>query len=103
MANLLMTAVETGVVTFFLGMGVVFFGIAVLVLSIFVIGKILKAARKKKEEPAPTALAPDIPSATAEEEVPERLVAIITAAVYAYYEARNEKCEFTVKKIIRRS
>lgn len=103
MADLLMTAVETGVVTFFLGLGVVFFGIAVLVFSIFVIGKILKAAQKKKEAPAPVAPATAPAPANAEEEVPERLVALITAAVYAYYEANNEKCEFTVKKIIRRS
>lgn len=103
MANLLMSDLMTGVVTFFLGLAVVFFGIAILVLVIWVIGKILsirkKGETKNRQQPAEPAAAPP----QSEEGVSAQTVAIITAAICAYYEAKQEKCEFTVKKIIRRN
>ena len=100
LCNLLMSDVLTGVITFFLGLAVVFFGIAVLVLAVWAVGKILNISKKKTEsEPkAPAASEP-----VQEEGIPAATVAAITAAIYAYMQANNEKCEFTVKKIIRRS
>ena len=102
LGNLLMSDALTGVVTFFLGMAVVFFGIAVLVLVVWAVGKILnvrnKKAEKKAEKPAEKATEPP-----AEEGIPAPVVAAITAAIYAYLQANNEKCEFTVKKILKRS
>ncbi|MBP5307859.1 MAG: OadG family protein [Clostridia bacterium] len=102
LGNLLMSDALTGAITFFLGLAVVFFGIATLVLAVWAVGKILnslnvKKEKKNTEKPAETA------DAVVEEGIPDQVVAAITAAVYAYMQANNEKCEFTVKKIIKRS
>jgi len=37
------------------------------------------------------------------EELPEHIKVAIMAAIYAYYEQQNERCEFIVRKIKRRS
>ena len=98
--NLLMSDLETGAITFLMGMIVVFFGIAILVFVVWLMGKIIrKPAKEKKVEPAPEATLPQTP----DDGISEELVAVITAAIYAYYQANNEKCEFTVRKIIRRN
>jgi hypothetical protein len=36
-----------------------------------------------------------------EEELSDEVVAVITAAIAAYYQKENKKCEFTVKRIKR--
>ncbi len=100
LANLLeMTIAQTGLVTFFLGMGIVFGGIAVLILAVWVIGKILNTSKK---EATPTVEEP-VPVPVAEEGIPEHIKVAITAAVYAVMaEENNGKCEFVVRKITRR-
>lgn len=89
-----------------LGFIVVFIGIAVLVgllwLISFVVRKMNGAPTKKKEE-KPTEKNEKLSTdeQVAEDELSEETVALITAAIMAYYEKENPKCEFTVKRIKR--
>ena len=98
--SLLLSDLVTGLVTFGLGLAVVFFGIAVLVVAVWAIGKILNS---KKEKPAPVETVKEKVPAENEDEVPAGVVAAITAALYEYYTVSGEKCEFTIRKISRRS
>lgn len=101
-SNLLMSDAITGVITFFLGMAVVFFGIAILILVIWIIGKFTVRSKKASAKHTNESLSVQINS-DSEEHVPAHIVAAITAAIYAYYQVNNEKCEFTVKQIKKRS
>ena len=42
-----------------------------------------------------------MPNTGNEEELSDEVVAVITAAIAAYYQKENKKCEFTVKRIKR--
>ena len=96
-----MSDFETGITTFVLGLAVVFFGIAVLVAAVWAIGKILNS---KKEKPASEEKAAAyVPAAEKEEEISSSVVAAIIAALQEYYASSGEKCEFTIRKINRRS
>ena len=85
------------------GFMVVFAGIAFLIAVVWLVGKFLgtknsavktqeKPAIKKENEPVP----PVEP-----EEIDEETVAVIMAALTAYYQTNNPKCEFTLKRIKR--
>ena len=82
-----------------LGFIVVFIGIAFLIFVVWAVGKIMAFATnkpaKKKEEPK----AEIIQNASQEDEISDETVAVITAALMAYYSKQNRKCEFTVKRI----
>jgi hypothetical protein len=41
------------------------------------------------------------PQASNEDELSDEVIAVITAAIAAYYQQENKKCEFTVKRIKR--
>lgn len=83
----------------------VFAGITVLILFFTLLGLIMKkitakrAARKEKarERPVKTEAEPPL---QAEEDSPE-IVAAIAAALSAYYEKENVRCDFVVKRIRR--
>lgn len=86
------------------GFLVVFAGIVILILLFTALGKIMKEAskpralrkpKKKEKEEKPSAEVP----AVAEEGVTPELVAVISAAVAAYYEGENVKCDFIVRRI----
>ncbi len=80
-----------------LGFGIVFIGIAFLILVVWAVGKIItKTSLPKKAEEKPLLAAPN-----EDEEITDELVAVITAAITAYYQQNNPKCEFTVKRIKR--
>lgn len=92
-----------------IGFTVVFLGLLFLILIVWGTGKIISAFENKgkkveKKEPkkdetvAPVENAP-IPATT--DEIDEETVAIITAAIMAYYQKNNPRCEFTVKRIKR--
>ena len=106
MLNLLvMSDGMTGLVGFLLGLAIVFLGIAVLVFIVWLAGKILAVSTAKKSEQAKAAAETVKIAAPAEVndgEIPEHVKVAITAAVYAYYAQADEKCEFTVRKIVRR-
>ncbi len=85
-----------------IGFGVVFSGIAILVFVVWLVGRLMnqktaKSAPQKKTAP----VAPPKPQVKQEnsEEISEETLAVITAAIMAYYESQNRKCEFTVKRI----
>ena len=86
-----------------IGFLVVFAGIALLIAVVWAVGKVMSAinptAQPKKvvEKPKQTQVAPAIN----ETEVDEETVAVITAALMAYYQTTNPKCGFTVKRIKR--
>lgn len=87
-----------------IGFLVVFAGIAFLVLVVWGVGKGMskKNGAAKPKETVPEKKETVIPAVTHEtEEISEETVAVITAALMAYYEKQNPKCAFTVKRIKR--
>ncbi len=86
-----------------LGFAVVFVGIAFLIAIVWLVGKIMqKATLPKKAKEAPKSAETSVASTQNESaELSEETVAVITAAIMAYYQQNNPKCEFTVKRIKR--
>ena len=70
--------VSSTLITFLLGIGIVFIGLAALILIIKVMGGVMRAAEKKKQPAAPVWEAPDAP-------VPEgdrgEIIAAVSAAI----------------------
>ena len=88
-----------------LGFLIVVVGIAFLIFIVWLVGKIMskssvKATKEpvKSEKPAPV---PKVPTAQDINAVDDETVAVIMAALMAYYQKSNPKCEFTVKRIKR--
>ncbi len=97
-------SIPEGALYALLGFLVVFLGIAFLILIVWAVGKFMQkdAPVAKKAEPAPVKKEKVEVVATApvnEEAVSEETIAVITAAIMAYYEKNNPKCEFTVRRI----
>ena len=88
-----------------LGFAIVFIGIAFLILVVWLVGKaMVKSTAKsveKKEKPTSQAATNTLATEEATEEIPEETIAVITAAIMAYYQQTQPKCEFTVKRIKR--
>ena len=86
-----------------IGFAVVFVGIALLIAIVWLVGKILGGARQ--EEAQPTKVVPVVSAETTthqdNDEVDEETVAVITAAIMAYYEQQGNRCDFIVKRIKR--
>lgn len=81
----------------------VFVGIVALILIFTLLGFVMKKinarpVKVKKAETPPRSEEVVLP-AEAEEETDEETVAIITAAIAAYYEGENVKCDFVVRRI----
>ena len=103
LSNLLLTDSQVGIFGFFLGIAVVFFGITVLIVVVWAMGKIFSATSKQKVDADPKPKPAPVPVVEpVEEGVPDYVKVAIVAAIMAFYEQQNEKCEFTVKKIVRR-
>jgi sodium pump decarboxylase gamma subunit len=88
-----------------LGFAIVFGGIAFLILVVWLVGKVMvKSTAKpveKKEKPSSQAATNTLAATETTEEISEETVAVITAAIMAYYQQTQPKCEFTVKRIKR--
>jgi sodium pump decarboxylase gamma subunit len=87
-----------------IGFIVVFLGIAFLIFVIWLVGKIMNPTKKTattKEGAIDKPIAASTPKALPTDEVDEETVAVIMAALTAYYENNYPKCEFTVKRIKR--
>lgn len=88
-----------------IGFMVVFAGIAFLVFVVWLVGLLMEKAKAAvNAKPAkPAAITPTGKTVLSQEsdEVDEETIAVITAAVMAYYQQNNPKCEFTVKRIKR--
>ena len=86
-----------------LGFLVVFLGISFLILIVWAVGKFMQkdAPVAKKAAPAPVKKEKvEVSAPPAQEDVvSEETIAVITAAIMAYYEKNNPKCEFTVRRI----
>lgn len=87
----------------------VFLGITLLILIFTALGAVMKKVnarekkpKKEKGKPAVQAKAP-LPQAVpaAEEGLSPELVAVISAAIMAYYEGTKQKCDFVVRRIKR--
>ena len=89
-----------------IGFIVVFVGIAFLIGVVWLVGKLMSKTSKQpsKEKPAEAVKvepsAESVPS-VAEDELSDEVIAVITAAIMAYYEKNNPKCDFVVKRIKR--
>ena len=97
-------SVGTAALYALIGYLVVFAGIAFLIFVVWLVGKLMAKTqpmqKKATVETKPASVAP-IQTSDAEDEVDEETVAVIMAALMAYYETNNPKCEFTVKRIKR--
>lgn len=85
-----------------IGFLVVFAGILFLVFIVWLVGKLMgkfgvKNGKIEKKTEEKTTFVPIV----AEDEIPEETVAVIMAALTAYYQTNHPKCEFTVKRIKR--
>ncbi len=84
-----------------LGFLIVFIGIAFLILIVWLVGKAMGRSSGTVKTNLPKVEEKAAASVVKEEELTEETVAVITAALIAYYEQANVKCEFTVKRIKR--
>lgn len=89
-----------------LGFLIVFVGIALLIFVVWVVGKVVtsvegktKAMEKVKETDSKSET--NAASSAQANELDDEIVAVIAAALTAYYQTNNPKCEFTVKRIKR--
>ncbi len=89
-----------------IGFMVVFSGIAFLIFIVWLVGKLISFGNCKIVSQSKTTV--DIPQKAvspepvlSDDDISEETVAIITAAIMAYYEKNNPKCEFTLKRIKR--
>ena len=86
-----------------IGYGVVFAGIAFLIFVVWIVGKLFAVTKTEAKSAPITVAEPPKPEACAvqSEDLDEETVAVIMAALTAYYENNYPKCEFTVKRIKR--
>jgi len=83
-----------------IGFAVVFLGIAFLVLVVWAVGKIFEGVDKAKAEKKPVPQEPSAVQSTTDE-VDDETIAVISAAIAAYYQKQAVPCEFVIKKIKR--
>ena len=84
-----------------LGFLIVIVGIAFLIFIIWLAGKIINIKRNlnspfKRDVAVESIISPAISS---DEEMNEETIAVIMAALIAYYQKENPKCEFTIRRI----
>ena len=90
-----------------IGFTIVFLGIAFLIGIVYAVGKVLQIQKDKTLQTKKAEISEKVASETVvipttnEEEISDETVAVITAAIMAYYEQTNPKCEFTVRRIKR--
>ena len=87
-----------------LGFGIVFLGICFLIGVVQLVNYVMKNLSGKQSVEPKQAKAETNNTNVAiiqenSEEIPEEVVAVITAALMAYYEQNNPKCEFNVRRI----
>lgn len=88
-----------------IGFIVVFIGILFLIFVVWLVGKFLTGVDgkepKKVQEKVQERVAIPAEKPKEEDEISEETVAVIVAALTAYYQTNQPKCEFTVKRIKR--
>ena len=97
-----MVAIPEALLYALIGFLVVFAGIAFLIAVVWAVGKVLDA-KKGEINTKPQPVAPTQPKTTApameEDAVDDETIAVIMAALMAFYQTNNPKCEFIVKRI----
>lgn len=88
----------TGAFYALLGFVFVFLGIVLLVLFFTVFGLVMKKLGERKQEEVRESV---VTAPVQEEGISPELVAVISAAIAAYYEAAPQKCDFVVRRIKR--
>ncbi len=91
-----------GIFTFVLGMFVVFFGIAIIVVFVQLAGNVFNKTEKKVEVKPEEKI--EETQVVVEEGIPEHVKVAIIAAISAYYFNNSENksnCDFVVRKIKR--
>lgn len=101
-------SVPTAALYALIGFLVVFAGITFLIFIVWLVGKVMnkspigaKPKTEKKENVVSTETVSENLAVADAENIPDETVAVITAALMAYYQKNNPKCEFTVKRIKR--
>ncbi len=95
--------IQEGLIGFLLGMLIVFLGIGILVFVVWFVGKAIKANPSEKKTVEELPIEPKVEEVVpVSDDIPDHIKVAIMAAVMAYFEQQNEKCEFTVRKIVRR-
>lgn len=95
-----------------IGLVVVFVGIVVIIGVIWLVGFIMKKTNnlefltKKRTKKADTVkevqtTKEDKTASVQSDEIPDEVKAAIIAAIMAYYQEKEDKCQFTVKRIKR--
>ncbi len=87
-----------------IGYAIVFFGIAFLIFVVWAVGKIINAVNDSQKAKSVTSVPQKELAPVAnnfEEGISEETLAVLTAAITAYYQQTQQKCEFTVKRIKR--
>lgn len=91
-----------------IGFVIVFVGIAIIIAVIWLIGLLMRKTNnlafltnigKKKKAQLESSVQPQ--TAVQNEDIPDEVKAAIVAAIMAYYESEQPKCEFKVKRIKR--
>lgn len=101
-------SIPTAALYALIGFLVVFAGITFLIFVVWLVGKVMnkspmttKTKTEKKEPAVPTETVSESLAVADAEELNDETLAVIMAALMAYYQKNNPKCEFTVKRIKR--
>ena len=84
-----------------LGYLIVFVGIVFLIFVVWGVGKLMTFMEGKKKSKPVQKTQESVVAPTESDEISDEVMAVITAAIAAYYQQENKKCEFTVKRIKR--
>lgn len=92
-----------------IGFCVVFVGIVIIIGVIWLVGLLMRKTnnlefltKKRVKKPRETHEPENLPAETQKsDEIPAEVKAAIVAAIMAYYQQTESKCEFTVKRIKR--
>lgn len=92
-----------------IGFVVVFVGIVIIIALIWLVGLIMRKTnnlefltKKREKKPDKKSKAEPTENITAaDDDIPDEVKAAIMAAIMAYYQESEEKCDFTVKRIKR--
>ncbi len=91
-----------------IGFLVVFVGIILIIFIIWLVGLIMRKTnnleflmKKREKKPKEAKITQTASAAASDEEIPDEVKAAIVAAIMAYYSEKEEKCQFTVKRIKR--
>ena len=95
-----------------IGLLVVFVGIIIIICIIWLVGLIIRKTNnlefltKKHEKKSKTKKSESVAEETAQvaagdDDIPDEVKAAIVAAIMAFYQDKEEKCQFTVKRIKR--